>query len=335
MNGRTPELDDLARAVRSVLDREPDECWPVLCEQVGVAGLGVPERFGGLGAGVAELQVVAEELGLGLTASPLLGSSVLATVAVLSTGEDATCARLLPTLADGSRRAALAWASPDGWDHPAFRATDGRLDGTAAYVLDGAGADVLLAVGWLDGEPALFEVDTAVPPVESMDQSLRLATVRLDRAPARLLGRPDLGAVRDAGLAVLAAEQVSAAAEALARTVAYTREREQFGRPVGSFQALKHRMADLHVLVESARSAAYAAGAALAANDPDASRAALTAKVTCSAAFSTVAAEMIQLHGGIGFTWEHDAHRYFKRAHATAELLGSPREHLARLATQL
>jgi alkylation response protein AidB-like acyl-CoA dehydrogenase len=318
----TPEQEDLARAVRSVLEREQDgqKLWPVLCEQVGVAGLGIPERFGGLGAGVRELQVVAEELGRGLTPSPLLSSSVLATLAVLATGDDTVCERLLPGLADGSRTAALAWASVE----------------TADLVLDGAHADVLLAVADVDGEPALFEVDEyTAEPVETMDQTLRLAAVRLSQPPGRLLGRPELGGVRDAALAVLAAEQVGAAAQALAITVAYTKDRVQFGRPIGSFQALKHRMADLHVLVESARSAAYAAGAAIDAGSPDAAHAAITAKVYCSTAFSTVAAEMIQLHGGIGFTWEHDAHRYFKRAHATEQLFGQPREHLARLAAQL
>ena len=150
------------------------------------------------------------------------------------------------------------------------------------------------------------------------------ATVAPGRSgPARPLGPVDLGRVRDVACAVLAAEQAGAAARALELTVEYTLRREQFGRPIGSFQALKHRMADVHVLVETARSAAYAA--------PASSRLAAVAKVHCGEAFATVAAEMIQLHGGIAVTWEHPAHRYLKRAHASGQLFGPPQHHLARV----
>ncbi|HEY2063577.1 MAG TPA: acyl-CoA dehydrogenase family protein [Amycolatopsis sp.] len=335
----TPEQDQLRAGVRKLLEREP-EPWTALCAQIGVAALTVPERFGGLaagsaddkggGAGITEVQIVAEELGRVLADVPFLGSAVLTTTALLTTSDDSACARLLPQLAEGVV-GALAWTGAHGhWDpqQPAVQAQGSTLDGSAHYVLDGAEAAVLLVAATTEDGPALFEVDPAHSGVErtavaGMDETRRLATVTLDQVPARPLGPVDLGRVRDVACAVLAAEQAGAAARALELTVEYTLRREQFGRPIGSFQALKHRMADLHVLVETARSAAYAA--------PASSRLAAVAKVHCSEAFATVAAEMIQLHGGIAVTWEHPAHRYLKRAHATGQLFGPPQHHLARV----
>lgn len=363
----TDEQLDLVRAVRSVLERESgpervraavesppghdEKLWTVLCERIGVAALVIPERFDGLGVGVRELQLVAEELGRGVTPSPLLGTS-LTTLALLGADDEAAASRLLPELAQGAV-GALAWAGPEGrWStEPTGVALQASghggatvLHGTAHYVLDGDLAAVLLVVAARDGDLALYEVDPAHPSVHrahtpSMDTTRRFATVRLYGVPATRLGtadyRPALERVRDAACSVLAAEQVGAAARALEITVDYTKNRVQFGRPIGSFQALKHRMADLHVLVEAARSAVYAAGAALDAGEPDSARAALTAKVYCSEALNAVAAEMIQLHGGIAITWEHDAHLYFKRAHSSTQLFGAPHEHLARLASSL
>jgi alkylation response protein AidB-like acyl-CoA dehydrogenase len=191
------------------------------------------------------------------------------------------------------------------------------VDGQAHYVLDGDTAEILLVAAG-DG---LYEVDPADAVrehVPSLDETRRFATVTFDHAPARRLGPLDLGPLRDFACLVLAAEQTGAAARALELTVEYTQQRHQFGRPIGSFQALKHRMADLHVLVETARSAAYADLPAVA-------------KVHCSEVLSEVAAEMIQLHGGIAITWEHPAHRYFKRAHSSALLFGAPHHHLPRV----
>ena len=166
-----------------------------------------------------------------------------------------------------------------------------------------------------------------------MDPTRRLATVSVT-GTGRFLGAPDLARVRDVACAALCAESAGAAARCLELTVDYTKQRTQFGRPIGSFQALKHRMADMHVLVETAESAALAAATAVVTGD-DLPSAAATAKVWCAEAFATVAGEMIQLHGGIAITWEHDAHLYFKRAHGNAQLFGSPREHVARLAVEL
>jgi alkylation response protein AidB-like acyl-CoA dehydrogenase len=166
-----------------------------------------------------------------------------------------------------------------------------------------------------------------------MDTTRRLAVARLDGTAGRPVGdRAALARARDLTCIALSAEQVGAAQRALELTVAYTKDRVQFGRPIGSFQALQHRMADLHVLVESARSLSYAAASAAAEGADGLGLHAAAAKAYCSEALARVAAEMIQLHGAIGITWEHDAHRYFKRAHGSAHLFGRPSEHIARIA---
>jgi hypothetical protein len=212
------------------------------------------------------------------------------------------CGRLLPRIADGTV-ATLIWP----WN-----------DDPARYVLDGDLAEILLLSDGTD----LYEVSRATREhTPTMDPTRRLATVDLTNAAKTKLG-PWSPQIRDIALAALCAEQVGAAARALELTVEYTKTRVQFGKPIGSFQALKHRMADLHVLVETARSAS------LAANDEVS---AAVAKVYCSEAFFKVAAEMVQLHGGIAITWEHDAHLYLKRAHGSRQLFGSPQDHIRRL----
>jgi alkylation response protein AidB-like acyl-CoA dehydrogenase len=295
--------------------------WRTLCE-MGIAGLLVPDRFGGADAGPAAAAVVAEELGRTLTPAPFLGSSVLAVALLLHLGDTDAQERLLPGIASGDTVAAVCWSAEDGtWDEPAVRAEAGRLTGTAHYVLDGDTADVLLVVARDGSERAVFEagaVDRVHTP--AMDLTRRLATVSFDGAAGtriRAAGAEDaLAAARGATLTVLAAEQIGAAQAALELTVAYAKVREQFGRPIGSFQAVKHRLADLHVTVTAARSAALAA--AEGTLDP------VAAVVACSEASQAAAAEMIQLHGGIAITWEHDAHLYFKRAHGAARLFGTP-----------
>ncbi len=361
----TREQEDLRAAVRGLLDRYPSgpapdadaehRLWQRLCAEIGVAGLAVPERFGGCGAGPVEVHIVMEELGRSLTPAPMLGSAVLATQALLRSGDEAACQRLLPGLAGGSVIAALAWTTAAGrWDpaEAACRAapSGGHVRGTAAagdwvltgeadYVLEGERASVLLVPALMpDGGVGLFQVQPGQPQVTrgastSMDDSRRLGTVQLDAAAGRRIGdRAALDGVRDAACLALSAEQVGAAAAALALTVAYAKVRVQFGRPIGSFQALQHRMADMHVLVESARSLSYAAAAAAEQGAADAGLRAAAAKAYCSEALQQVSAEMIQLHGAIGMTWEHVAHRYFKRGHGAAMLLGAPSAHVARVA---
>jgi alkylation response protein AidB-like acyl-CoA dehydrogenase len=382
----TREQEDLRASVRGLLDRypsgpEPDagaehRLWQRLCGEIGVAGLAIPERFGGAGAGPVEVHIVMEELGRSLTPAPMLGSVVLATQALLRSGDEAACGRLLPGLADGSQTAALAWTTaagrfdpaeaacraipappgtvPPGTTPPGTAPTGGGgiggaggtsaacafvLTGEAHYVLDGDRAAVLLVPALMpDGEIGLFEVPPAQPEVTrgastTVDDSRRLSVVRLAGAAGRRIGdRAVLAEVRDAACVALSAEQVGAAAAALALTVAYTKVRVQFGRPIGSFQALQHRMADMHVLVESARWLSYAAAAAIEQGAADAALRAAAAKAYCSEALQQVSAEMIQLHGAVGMTWEHPAHRYFKRGHGAAMLLGSPSGHVARVA---
>jgi alkylation response protein AidB-like acyl-CoA dehydrogenase len=365
----TAEQRDLRDAVRGLLERHrqrataPDQdardragtegagydrpLWQRLCGEIGVAGLAIPRDYGGAGAGPAETHIVMEELGRALTPSPMLGSPVLAAQALLASGDAAACQRLLPGIAAGTTIAALAWASEDGrWDpaDPAYRARPAPsgwvLTGEAHYVLDGDTADVLLAAAHTPDGIALFEMDPRESgvtrcAVTAMDSSRRLAVIRLDGAAGRLVGAgtgtPSLAAARDLACIALSAEQVGAAQRALDLTVAYTKVRVQFGRPIGSFQALQHRMADLHVLVESARSLSYAAASA-ACDTADPGLLAAAAKAYCSEALTRVAGQMIQLHGAIGVTWEHDAHRYLKRAHGAGQLFGRPAEHVARIA---
>jgi alkylation response protein AidB-like acyl-CoA dehydrogenase len=208
-------------------------------------------------------------------------------------------------------------------------------------VLDGAAADVLLVAARMPDGVGLFDVDPRHTGVTrsaatTMDGTRELAIVELENVPGRRVGdRAALARVRDLACIALSAEQVGAAQRALELTVAYTQIRVQFGRAIGSFQALQHRMADLHVLVESARSLSYAAATAAAEGAPDLGLRAAAAKVYCSEAALRVAGEMIQLHGAIGITWEHEAHRYLKRAHGAAQLLGQPSEHVARIAAAL
>jgi alkylation response protein AidB-like acyl-CoA dehydrogenase len=336
----TEEQEALRVAVGTLLDRGADAApWARLCREIGVAGLCVPVEFGGVGATLAETCVVAEELGRTLTPSPLLGSVVFAGHALLAGGDRAACARLLPGVADGSVIAALALTGVGGrWspDDPACTAVSGAngwsLTGEAHYVLDGATADVLLVAARCPDGIGLFEVPVAKAGragVTTMDSTRQLAVVTLADAPGARIGadaRPALRAALDAAHVVLAAEQVGAAAECLRRTVEYSRTRVQFGRPIGGFQALQHRMADMYVLVETARSAARAAATA-----PDRTVAATVASVYCAEVLGEVAAEMIQLHGGIAITWEHDAHLFFKRAHGSSHLFGHPAAQLARL----
>lgn len=377
------EQRDLRDAVRGLLTRQQrrgegssPSLWPRLCGEIGAAGLAIPERYGGAGAGPAEAHIVMEELGRALTPSPLLGSAVLTAQALLATGDEAACQRRLPAIADGTAIAALAWTAAAGrWDpgeaacEARFSAGGWALTGEASYVLDGEVADVLLAAARTPDGIALFEVDplgsgVTRAPVTTMDTTRRLAVVRLAGAAGQPLGcgtggSTALARARDLACIALSAEQVGAAQRALELTVAHTKARVQFGQPIGGFQALQHRMADLHVLVESARALSYAAAEAAggtaadglgadttgtvgtgadgttAGASPDLSLRAAAAKAYCSEVLLTVAGEMIQLHGAIGITWEHDAHRYLKRAHGSAQLFGQPAGHIARIAAAM
>lgn len=329
-------------ATRRALDtaeRFDVDLWRLLCEEIGIAGMAIPEEFGGAGFTLREAQLVLEEIGYSLAPTPYLGSVAIAAQAILATGDADAAARLLPGIAEGSSAAALAWAAPDGRFAPErvdIRAEehDGwSLSGTSGFVLDGGLADILLVIARTTEGPRLFEVlDTGAVVREdtaTMDQTLRLVTLHLDRVAARPLGAADptvLESVRALALTAISAVQAGTAARALDETVAYAKQRVQFGRTIGSFQAIKHRLADMHVRVEVARTASRAASDALAAGATDRCELAAIAKASCSESLEQVAAEMIQLHGGIAITWEHDAHLVFKRAHSLGQLFGTARE---------
>ena len=326
----------LREAVRDFLGKHHDsQAWPRLTGELGLTGLAVPECHGGAGAGLAEVAVAVEETGRVLLPAPYLSTALAG--AVLSEGDavlgGSGAAEFLPGIASGALRAAFVLGG-------SVTAADGRLTGVAHHVLDGAEAD-LLVVRASDGEQdALFAVravDTVVTPASTLDQTRSQATVEFRDAPAVAAGRA-AGRAEDLLRVMLAVESVGAAAHCLDVTVGYLKTRVQFGRPIGAFQALRHRCADLAVEVASARATAYAAVRAAASPPSPASQAELAvlgplAKRHCADVFWHVAAETIQLHGGIGFTWEHEAHRYLKRAKTTQLLHGSPAE-LRRLVGQ-
>jgi alkylation response protein AidB-like acyl-CoA dehydrogenase len=308
--------------------------WKSLAVELGLAGLLVPEERGGAGASAREAAVVLEELGRAAAPAPFLTSAVVATTVLLDAEGD-----LLASLAAGERTAALAVplsTAPDGL-LPAMRVdADGRLTGTVTSVAGALEADVLLVPATTVDGLAVYAVPAAgVTPVVSLDMTRQLADVTLDAVGGELVladAEPAVRRALEAGAALLASEQLGVAQWCLDTTLAYLKERRQFGRVVGGFQALKHRLADLYTGVESARAAARHAAAALAAGDPDIPVATAVAQAFCSDLAVTAAEEAIQLHGGIGMTWEHPAHLYLKRAKADQIAFGTPGAHRARLA---
>src|SRR3954452_16021317 len=326
--------------------------WQQMAEQLGLQGLALPEEHGGSGYGFIEQIVVLEEMGRALLCAPYFSSVVLAGTALVESGDEAAQKDLLPGIADGSTIATLAWVeNPSKWGiegltATAKRAADGyTIDGTKTLVLDGHTASLILVVAQADGGPSLFAVDASADglvrrKLETLDMTRKAASLELVGVKARLIGNEgDAAGILERTLRVavvgLAAEQVGAAQKCLEASVDYAKLRVQFGRPIGSFQGIKHKCADMLLEVESARSAAYYA--AWAAGDASSELAVVAplAKAYCSEAFANAAAEMIQIHGGIGFTWEHDAHLYYRRAKSSEQFLGSPAEHRDELARRL
>lgn len=336
--------DALRTAVESP-KRYDAELWSTLCEQVGVAALAIPESYGGVDASWIETAAVVEELGRALAPVPMLTSAVMATGALLLSGDDAACTELLPALAEGTRTAALCWSSAHDWSSSGVVADAGLLTGTADYVLNGESADLLIVFAGSadDARPTtLHYVDASAPGVEIaplpvLDPTRPMARVSFSDVVATAVPS-DTGIysrLRTLTWSLLAVEQVGAAAAALDLTVEYTKSRKQFGRVIGSFQALKHRMADMYADVETSRSIAYAAVDAVIVGSAQAGELAASAHVYCSEALRRVTGEAIQLHGGIGITWEHDIQLYFKRAQSSSQLLGQPHEAVAELAKNL
>ena len=348
LDDRAPWRDVLART--ETADTYDAGLWRALAADVGCAGLLVPEERGGAGASYREAAVVAEELGRAAAPVPYLGSAIVATAALLAAGDT----ELLPDLAGGTTTAVLAigFASvPGAAPRPTIRLGAARQDdpegtcrlsGIVLGIADLLPADVLLVPA--DAVPyGLYAVQAAEAgvtrtPLVSLDMTRQLADITLDDVPARQVAvgaaaEQAVAAALTAGAAMLACEQLGVAERCLEITVAYVKERRQFGRPVGSFQALKHRLADVWVAITQARAAARYAAACLAAADPDTPVAVALAKSACCEAAVRAAQEMVQMHGGIGFTWEHPAHLYLKRAKSASIAFGTPDRHRASLAS--
>ena len=326
------------RAAATRPGRTDEPLWTTLCTEIGVAALPIPEQYDGAGASFAESAVVLEELGRSLSPVPAF-STALATAAILLSGDETVAADVLPKIAAGEKTATVCWAGSSGWDTPGVTADGGLLSGTAHYVIDGESVDLLVVLAGGSGHQATLHVLPAdadgvrVEALPTVDPTRPLARIDFVDAPARALASADLlpTQLRTYAWALLACEQVGGAAAALDLSVDYAKVRKQFGRAIGSFQALKHRMADMYVLVESARSLAQAAIQAVATGAADADTLAASAHVYCSEAFSSVTGDAIQIHGGIGITWEHDIHLYFKRAQGSSQLFGQPHEALRSL----
>ncbi|MFF7173269.1 acyl-CoA dehydrogenase family protein [Streptomyces pseudovenezuelae] len=365
------EQDELRKVVRSFLAKHSDEAtvrrlavdpqghdpvvWRRMAGELGLQGLAVPEEYGGSGFGYVDLGIVCEEAGRALLGGPYFATVALAAEALLRCADEQARHDFLPGIASGETVATLAFTEDSGrWDEQGIGLTAAqdagggwRLTGVKTYVPDGHLADLLLVAARTPSGISLLAVGTADTPgltrtpLPTLDQTRKQARIEFTDTPARLLGPegaawPALERTLATAAVLLAAEQVGGAAAALDAAVAYAKIREQYGRPIGSFQGIKHKCADMLMEIESARSAAYGGLWALDAGDEtETAIAAALAQAFCSEAFTKVAADNIQVHGGIGFTWEHPAHLYFKRAKSSEVLLGTPSYHRELLAARL
>lgn len=361
------ELEDLRLSVRSLLADKSDESrvrevmesdlgydasvWRQLADQVGVQSLAVPEHHGGAGFGQVELGVALRELGRALVPGPFFSSVVLGAGALLAAQDESAMAAHLPGIAAGTTLATLAVIETDGqWRTHGFttRAREDAeaswtLDGEKSLVLDAVGADLYVVAADTPHGPGLFLVESGAAGLEvtglrALDPTRRVGRLTLTGTPAAALGRPGNGTAAlehllDRATAALAAEQVGAARACLEMSVAYARQRVQFGRPIGSFQAVKHMCADMFTRLEVAEAAATEAARAVDGlpDAPPAGEAAAVAHAVCSEAFMFIAQQTIQVHGGIGFTWEHPAHLYFRRAKVSQLMFGGPAVYYERL----
>ncbi len=364
----TEEQEELRRQVRRFLeDKSPmtevrrlmetpegydKGVWEQMAGQLGLQALAIPEEYGGAGFSAVEQIVVLEEMGRVLLCAPYLSTVALAANALILSGDDAAKKEYLPGIASGEIIATLAYTEESGrWDLDGVtleaRGSGGSftLDGTKMFVLDGNTADLVLVAARTGKGLSLFAVAGDAAGLEreqlsTMDTTRKQSRLRFSSTAARLVGEEGgagsvLTGTLDRAAAAQAAEQVGGAQRCLDMAVEYAKTRIQFGRPIGSFQAIKHKCANMLMEVESARSAAYYAGWTLAEDSDEVPVAASLAKSYCSEAYFHTAAENIQVHGGIGFTWEHDAHLYFKRAKSSELYLGDPSYHRELLADRL
>ena len=342
LNDKSPTTE--VRRLMATAEGYDPAVWRQLSEELSLPGIHIPEQYGGAGFGMVELCIVTEELGRALLCAPYFSTAVLAANAILNSGTEAQKSSLLPELASGARLATLAITEPSGnWD-PASIETVARfrLDGTKSYVVDGHIADLLVVAARVPGSSGreglgLFTVDAKDAGVErrlleSMDPTRKIARIDLRGAHAELLGELDDGAKRiqrtmDQAAIALANEMVGGAQALFDSALNYSKLRVQFGRTIGSFQAIKHKLADMLLELELAKSAAYYAAQAAAIDDPEWPALASLAKAAASETYLHLAIETIQLHGGIGFTWDNDTHLWFKRAKSSEVFLGQPSYH--------
>jgi alkylation response protein AidB-like acyl-CoA dehydrogenase len=347
---KSPETE--VRRLMDTTEGYDPAVWGQMADQLGLQSLTIPEEFGGSGFTYVELLVVLEEMGAALLCAPFFSSVALGANALLTSGDDDAKKSYLPGIASGETIATLAITEDNGrWDFggielAATKKGDGWvLDGHKMFVIDGHVADLIIVAARTGAGVTLFAVAgdaagltrTALP---TMDQTRKQARLEFSGTPAMLIGteggaEPGLSKTLDLAAVALAAEQVGGAQHVLDASVEYAKTRIQFGRPIGSFQAIKHKCADMLLEVESAKSAAYYAAWAAAEDSDELPVVASLAKSYCSEAYFHSAAENIQIHGGIGFTWEHPAHLYFKRAKSSELLLGDPSYHRELLAQRI
>jgi alkylation response protein AidB-like acyl-CoA dehydrogenase len=328
------------------------QVWRRIANELGVQSLAVPAEHGGAGAGYQDLAYVFEECGRALFAGPLLATLGLALPVLLASGDEASQARHLPAIADGTTVATLAGLAPgggwDSWGVDLEARPDGegwRLTGTASIVLDALSANLILVVAGTGTASRVLAVDPDAGGVTrsaqpTLDQTRPLGLVRFDSAPAVAVGGPGDGGplvatALDHFNVLLAAEMVGGSQACLDMAVGYAKIREQFGRPIGSFQAVKHKCAEIFVELEGARAAAYYAAWAADENPSELPVVATLARASAGEAYFRAAADNVQIHGGIGFTWEHDAHLYFKRAKASQLIFGDTGAHRRQLADRI
>ena len=348
--------DQVRLAMRSQLGFAP-ELWKTISAQLNWPAVCVPEDCGGLGLGAVELAALLEVMGEALLCAPFFSSVCLGVNALRVAGSEAQKREFLPAIAEGRTLATLAAFEPDkGWSAAGIEAAARRqggdylLSGRKRFVLDGHCADLLVVAARREGSRgedgiSLFTVPSEAEGVErralpTLDQTRRLAEIELHdvRVPASArLGEEGAGAaalerILELAAIGLAAEQVGGAQRCLDLAVAHAKSRVQFGRPIGSFQAIQHRCADMMLRVESARSAAYYAACVAAEDGPELARVASLAKAYCSDAYFQCAADSLQIHGGVGFTWEYDVQLHLKRAKWTESFLGDPAWHRERVA---
>lgn len=329
------------------------EVWKQLCDELGLPGIHIPEAYGGQGFGFVELGIILEEMGRALLCAPYFSSTVLAASALLNAGTEEEKKSLLPGIASGETSATLAFTEPNGrWDAGAIETVatpsgdDYALSGEKSFVVDGHSSDLIVVVaripGKADGHGLSFFIVSSDSQgltrelLPSMDPTRKLAKLTLDSTPAKLVGQAGEGlaafelTLAQASIA-LANEMAGGAERLLESAVDYTQMRMQFGRAIGSFQSIKHKLADMLLEVELAKSAAYGAAQAAAEGSEETIALASLAKASLSDSYLQTAANTIQLHGGIGFTWDNDTHLWFKRAKSSEVMLGDATYHRERL----